>query len=149
MPEHDADRTMSAYPCGIVSGQQFRLVRTLHYPGPFGGSRKLPAGWITTARNGRASEPNVIWLEDPFGELYLIPDTETSALKPIRRSRLRPFIYIASVAILGLAITELIHDSDPDVRTSYVEWLGFVLLAIVVLLVHRSINRRDPPKPLS
>ena len=145
------DRTLTAYPCGVVAGQEFRLARDLEYPGEHGSPLKLPAGWIVRVSRGALSEPNVVWFEDPTGRLFLIPDNQLDALELLSTSRLRrPTVWLlyAAISVAGFMLIAFLVSASGD-RKWYRDLKWVVPLTILGFFVERSMNRREPPNPLS
>lgn len=71
-PEH----TLLRYPCGAAAGDRLRLRRALHLETHLG----KPIGQIIGTNSiwkvlaGRPDEPDVVWFEDPRGELHTWDD---------------------------------------------------------------------------
>lgn len=68
--------TLLRYPCGAAAGDRLCLRRALHLETPLG----KPIGQIIGPNSiwkvlaGRPDEPDVVWFEDPRGELHTWDD---------------------------------------------------------------------------
>ena len=71
-----SEHTLLQYPCGAAAGDRLRLRRELrletHLGSPIG--QAIGAGSVWTVLAGVPSEPNVVWFEDPRGELHTWDD---------------------------------------------------------------------------
>lgn len=70
------EHTLLRYPCGAAAGDRLRLRRALvlqnHLGAPIG--QVIGAGSIWRVLAGRPAEPDVVWFEDPRGELHTWDD---------------------------------------------------------------------------